>query len=125
MAAVLDRELSTIGHPFSDLAFNCMTCHLPAGHPVSSGFVGADLQGLGIPDEQATPAAYAQRSGHEPRPHWRFYMAFSLFRTAAIQLGVYERAIQGIASSRRWSTRRSTPSPSATATAWSHGPDCD
>lgn len=99
VAAVLDWELSTIGHPFSDLAFNCMTYHLPAGHPVSPGFVGADLQGLGIPDEEATLAAYAQRSGHDPRPHWRFYMAFSLFRTAAIQLGVYTRAIQGNASS--------------------------
>lgn len=99
VAAVLDWELSTIGHPFSDLAFNCMTYHLPAGHPVSPGVVGADLAALGLPDEDATLAAYARRSGHDPRPHWRFYMAFSLFRTAAIQLGVYTRAIRGNASS--------------------------
>ena len=99
VAAVLDWELSTIGHPFSDLAFNCMTYHLPAGHPVSPGFVGADLGTLGLPAEDATLAAYARRSGHDPRPHWRFYMAFSLFRTAAIQLGVYTRALQGNASS--------------------------
>lgn len=98
VVAVLDWELSTIGHPFSDLAFNCMSYHLPAGHPVSPGYVGADLHGLGIPDVETMLAAYAQRSGHDPRPHWRFYMAFSLFRTAAIQLGVYTRALQGNAS---------------------------
>lgn len=99
VAAVLDWELSTIGHPISDLAFNCMTYHLPAGHPVSPGFVGADLGTLGLPDEESYLAAYARRSGHDPRPHWGFYMAFSLFRTAAIQLGVYTRARQGSASS--------------------------
>ncbi len=99
VAAVLDWELSTIGHPFSDLAYNCMSYHLPAGHPVSPGFVGADLAALGIPDEDTYLAAYAERSGHDVRPDWRFYMAFSLFRTAAIQLGVYNRALQGNASS--------------------------
>ena len=99
VAAVLDWELSTIGHPFSDLTFNCMTYHLPAGHPVSAGFIGADLHALGIPDEDAYLAAYVQRSGLDPRPHWRFYMAFSLFRTAAIQQGVYARALKGNASS--------------------------
>jgi aminoglycoside phosphotransferase (APT) family kinase protein len=99
VAAVLDWELATIGHPFSDLAFNCMTYHLPAGHPIAAGFIGADLAALGIPDEDAYLEAYAERSGRDPRPHWRFYMAFSLFRTAAIQQGVYARALQGNASS--------------------------
>jgi len=99
VAAVLDWELSTIGHPFSDLAFNCMTYHLPAGHPVSAGFLGADLKALGIPDEDSYLASYARRSGLDPRPHWNFYMAFSLFRTAAIQQGVYARALKGNASS--------------------------
>ena len=99
VAAVLDWELSTIGHPFSDLAFNCMTYHLPAGHPVSAGFIGADLKALGIPDEDAYLADYARRSGLDPRPHWSFYMAFSLFRTAAIQHGVYARALKGNSSS--------------------------
>lgn len=99
VVAVLDWELSTIGHPFSDLAFNCMTYHLPAGHPVSAGFVGADLQALGIPDEASYLAQYAQRSGVDPRAHWNFYMAFSLFRTAAIQQGVYARALKGNAAS--------------------------
>ncbi len=99
VVAVLDWELSTIGHPFSDLAFNCMTYHLPAGHPISAGLVGADLVALGIPGEDAYLDAYARRSGLDPRPHWRFYMAFSLFRTAAIQQGVYARALRGNASS--------------------------
>ena len=99
VAAVLDWELSTIGHPFSDLAYNCMSYHLPAGHPVSPGFVGADLAALGIPDEDTYLAAYAERCGHDARPDWRFYMAFSLFRTAAIQFGVYTRALRGNASS--------------------------
>ncbi|NNN01606.1 MAG: phosphotransferase family protein [Acidimicrobiaceae bacterium] len=99
LAAVLDWELATIGHPFSDLAFNCMTYHLPAGHPVAAGFVGADLAALGIPEEDEYLEAYAERSGRDPRPHWRFYMAFSLFRTAAIQQGVYARALRGNANS--------------------------
>ena len=99
VAAVLDWELATIGHPLSDLAFNCMTYHLPAGHPVAAGFLGADLAALGIPDEDAYLEAYAERSGIDPRPHWRFYMAFSLFRTAVIQQGVYARGLRGNASS--------------------------
>lgn len=97
--AILDWELSTIGHPMSDLAFNCMTYHLPAGHPISAGFVGADIQALGIPSEESYLGAYAGRTGRDPRPNWDFYMAFSLFRTAAIQQGVYARALQGNASS--------------------------
>lgn len=99
VAAVLDWELSTIGHPFSDLAYNCMVYHLPAGHPIAAGFVGADMTAQGIPDEETYLDAYARRSGLDPRPHWRFYMAFSLFRTAAIQQGVYVRSLKGNASS--------------------------
>jgi aminoglycoside phosphotransferase (APT) family kinase protein len=99
VAAVIDWELATIGHPFSDLAFNCMPYHLPAGHPIAAGFIGADLTALGIPDEEVYLTAYAERSGRDPRPHWRFYMAFSLFRTAAIQQGVYARALKGNANS--------------------------
>ncbi|MDR2239767.1 MAG: phosphotransferase family protein [Zoogloeaceae bacterium] len=100
VTAVLDWELSTIGDPFSDLAFNCMTYHLPMGHPVSAGFLGANLAALGIPDEASYLEAYHRYSGLDPRPHWRYYMAFSLYRTAAIQQGVYARALKGNASSR-------------------------
>ncbi len=99
VAAVLDWELATIGHPFADLAYNCMSYHLPAGHPVSAAFAGADLAGLGIPGEAEYLEAYARRSGLDPRPNWRFYLVFSLFRVAAIQQGVYARALKGNASS--------------------------
>lgn len=99
VVAVLDWELSTTGHPFSDLAFNCMTYHLPAGHPVAAGFTGADIAALGIPTEADYVAAYAARTGRDPSAHWRYFMAFSLYRTAAIQQGVYARSCQGNAAS--------------------------
>ena len=101
VVAVLDWELSTLGHPLSDLAFNCMTYHLPAGDPVAAGFVGVDIGALGIPSESEYLQAYARRTGRDPVTDWRFFMAFSLFRTAAIQQGVYARSRQGNASSAR------------------------
>jgi aminoglycoside phosphotransferase (APT) family kinase protein len=104
VAAILDWELATIGHPFADLAYNCMGYYLPAGHPVSPGFLGADLRALGIPAEEEYLAAYARRSGLDPRPHWRYYVVFSLFRIAAIQQGVYARALKGNASSEHAAT---------------------
>lgn len=97
--AILDWELSTLGAPLCDLAFNCMTYHLPAGHPISAGFVGADLAALGIPGEAAYLDAYCRRTGRDGIPDWTYYMAFSLYRTAAIQQGVYARALRGNASS--------------------------
>lgn len=99
VVAVLDWELSTIGHPLADLAFNCMTYHLPASDAVAPGFVGVDIAGLGIPAEADYVAAYARRTGFDAVPLWRFAMAFSLFRTAAIQQGIYARSLQGNASS--------------------------
>lgn len=100
VVAVLDWELSTIGHPLADLAYNAMTYHFPAGHPIASGFVGATSdQMAGIPSEEEYLAAYADRTGLDPRPLWRFCMAFSLYRAAAIQLGVFVRARQGNAAS--------------------------
>jgi aminoglycoside phosphotransferase (APT) family kinase protein len=99
VAAVLDWELATIGHPVADLAYNCMTYHLPKDDPVASGFVGVDLEALGIPSEADYMAAYGRRTGRDPAPLWRFAMAFSLFRTAAIQQGVFARSLQGNASS--------------------------
>jgi aminoglycoside phosphotransferase (APT) family kinase protein len=97
--AVIDWELATIGHPLTDLAFNCMPYHLPAGHPVAPGFVGADLASLGVPAEEEYLALYAARTGIDPFPLWRFCMAFSLYRTAAIQRGIAARAVQGTAVS--------------------------
>ena len=99
VAAILDWELSTIGHPIADLAFNCMGYYLSQDDPIARGFVGIDTNALGIPGEQEYLAAYSARTGRDPNPLWRFAMAFSLFRTAAIQQGVYARALQGNATS--------------------------
>ncbi len=96
---VLDWELSTIGHPLSDLAFNCMTYHLSSDFKIARGFVGADIVSLGIPAEKDYVSAYCDRTGRDSIADWPFFMAFSLFRTAAIQQGVYARALKGNASS--------------------------
>jgi len=97
--AVLDWELSTLGHPLSDLAYNCMTYHLPSDSKIARGFVGSDIAPLGIPSEKDYASAYCNRTGREGIVDWAFFMAFSLFRTAAIQQGVYARALGGNASS--------------------------
>lgn len=97
--AVLDWELSTLGHPLSDLAYNCMLYRLPADLPTVRGFGDVDLAALGIPDERAYVAAYARRTGRDPGADWPFFLAFSFFRYAAIVQGVYARALQGNASS--------------------------
>lgn len=99
VVAILDWELATIGHPFADLAYCCMAYDFPAGHAVSKGFAGANLAELGIPAEDAFVAAYARRTGRDEVPHWRFFKAFSLYRMASIQRGVYARALAGNASS--------------------------
>jgi aminoglycoside phosphotransferase (APT) family kinase protein len=99
VVAILDWELSTIGHPLCDLAYNCMTYHLPGGDAVAAGFAGVDIASLGIPSEADYLAAYARRTGRADVPDWGFYMAFSLYRTAAIQYGIYRRALAGNASS--------------------------
>ncbi len=97
--AVLDWELSTLGHPLADLAYNCMLYHVPAGDVGTFGLAGLDLEAYGIPSEEAYVAAYARRTGREEIPNWEFFLAFSLFRLAAIVQGVYKRGLDGIASS--------------------------
>src|SRR5690606_12490083 len=99
VVAMLDWELATLGHPLADLAYNCMTYHLPAGHAVAAGFIGADVAALGLPSEDEYVAAYARRAGLAGIGDWQYFMAFSLFRVAAIQLGVYARARLGNAAS--------------------------
>jgi aminoglycoside phosphotransferase (APT) family kinase protein len=96
--AVLDWELSTLGHPIGDLAYNCMAYHLPKSQGELSGLVGADLAGLGIPSEERYVAKYCERTGREGIPNFGFFVAFSLFRIAAICQGVYKRALDGNAS---------------------------
>lgn len=100
--AVLDWELSTLGHPYADLAYQCMGMRLPSGNGpgASSGLLGVDTQALGIPSEQEYIDSYCQRMGIDKLDNWNFYLAFSFFRLAAIAQGVAKRAADGNASSK-------------------------
>ncbi len=98
--AVLDWELSTLGHPLADLAFFCMCLRLPdAGHIIGLG--EKDRTALGIPSEAEILQRYCRLRGIERIDNWHFYLAFSLFRFAAILQGVYKRGLDGNASSER------------------------
>lgn len=99
VVAVLDWELATLGHPLADLAYFCMPYHLPAGEPGVRGLGGIDLEAQGIPSEAQVLEIYRRAAGRDDIPHWRFFLAFSMFRIAAILQGVYARALQGNASS--------------------------
>jgi aminoglycoside phosphotransferase (APT) family kinase protein len=97
--AVLDWELSTLGHPLADFAYHCMAWRIPPG--VFRGLGGLDLASLGIPTEREYVEAYCRRTGRagiEPRD-WEYYMVYNMFRIAAIVQGVMARALQGNASS--------------------------
>jgi aminoglycoside phosphotransferase (APT) family kinase protein len=98
VAAVLDWELATIGHPLADLAYACMPYHLPHGVAGVRGVEGLDLAAHGIPTEAEQLERYRQARGLAPIDDWPVFVAFSLFRTAAILQGVYARALQGNAS---------------------------
>ncbi len=99
--AVLDWELSTLGHPLADFAYHCMNWHVPYNE--CKGLGGLNLQALGIPTEWEYIAQYCRNSGREmvTPADWRFYLAFSFFRIAAISQGIKARALDGTASSRR------------------------
>ena len=97
--AVLDWELSTLGHPLADFAYHCMTWRMPEGAH-GRGLAGADLPALGIPTEKEYVAMYCRRTGRaEGIPHFDYYVAFNMFRLAAILQGVKARALQGNAAS--------------------------
>lgn len=100
--AVLDWELSTLGHPYADLAYQCMGLRLPSGKTdgPSSGLAGLDPAALGIPSETEYVDRYCERMGIDNIANWSFYMAFSFFRLAAICQGVAKRAADGNASSK-------------------------
>ncbi len=97
--AVVDWELSTLGHPFADLAYQCMQWHLPNNGSMLRGLGGIDRDILGIPSDEAYIADYCQRVGLNAIPNWTFYLAFGFFRFAAIVQGVLKRALDGNASS--------------------------
>jgi aminoglycoside phosphotransferase (APT) family kinase protein len=96
--AVVDWELSTLGHPLADLGYFCMALRLPR-NPALPGLGGMDRAALGIPDEAALLARYSRLSGRPVPADWPFVLAFSFFRLAAIAQGVARRAQQGNASS--------------------------
>lgn len=97
--AILDWELSTLGHPLADIAYNAMAWRFPPA--LFRGIGGLDLAALGIPSESDYLAAYCRRAGRAALPHWPFYMAYSMFRIAAILQGVYARALAGNAADAR------------------------
>jgi aminoglycoside phosphotransferase (APT) family kinase protein len=94
--AVVDWELSTLGHPLADLAYNCLPWHVPDARRGDLTRLGRQW---GIPDEAAYVAAYCRRTGRREIPHWTFYLVLSLFRLAAIAQGVYKRGLDGNVSS--------------------------
>ncbi len=104
IVAVLDWELSTLGHPFADLAYQCMQLRMPASSSVKSGnmsgLAGVNRASLGIPTEKEYIASYCEKMGLEKIDNWAFYLAFSFFRLAAIAQGVAKRALDGNASNK-------------------------
>lgn len=97
VVAVLDWELSTLGHPFADLAYQCMQWRLPNSGDLR-GLGGIDRAVIGLPEERAYVARYLERRGLGAIDNWPFYLGFSFFRLAAILAGVAARAEAGNAS---------------------------
>ena len=95
--AVLDWELSTLGHPYADLAYQCMQWRLPHASGFR-GLGGISRASVGLPSEEDYVADYCRRRNIDGIPNWRFYLAFSFFRLAAICQGVYKRSVDGNAS---------------------------
>ncbi|MHB8947952.1 MAG: phosphotransferase [Rhodoferax sp.] len=99
--AVLDWELSTLGHPLADFSYHCMAWHIPPG--AFRGIGGIDLASLGIPSEEEYIRLYCERTGlvkpDDLKADWNFYMAYNMFRIAAILQGIAKRAQMGTAAS--------------------------
>ncbi len=103
--AVLDWELSTIGHPLADFSYHCMSWHIEPGR--FRGIGGLDHAALGIPDEKSYVRLYCERTGRIGKgkdadavmADWNFYLAYNLFRLAGIVQGIAKRVEMGTASS--------------------------
>ena len=96
--AVLDWELSTLGHPFADFSYHCMSWHIAPGQ--FRGIAGLDLAALGIPSQRQYLARYAERTGKNIRlEDFGFYLAFNMFRLASIMQGIMKRYVDGTAAS--------------------------
>lgn len=99
VVAVLDWELSTLGNPLADFAYHMMPWRL--GSAAYRGLMDYDLAALGIPSEGEGCALYCRRTGRTSLPHWDFYIAFNMFRLAAILQGIMGRVREGTAASLR------------------------
>ena len=95
--AIVDWELSTLGHPFADLAYQCMQWRLP-NTGISKGLADIDRAAIGIPTEAEYVATYCRRTNRAGISDWTFCLAFSFFRLASIVQGVLKRALDGNAS---------------------------
>ncbi|WP_412973118.1 phosphotransferase family protein [Glaciecola sp. MF2-115] len=98
LVAILDWELSTLGHPYADLAYQCMQLRLPANMGNVPGLGGVYREELGIPTEEDYVALYCERAGIKSIDNWQFYIAFSFFRLLSIVQGVVKRGKDGNAS---------------------------
>ncbi|MEL6380397.1 MAG: phosphotransferase family protein [Pseudomonadota bacterium] len=119
--AVLDWELSTLGHPLADFTYFLMTWNFPPS--VRGGLVGLDLEALGIPTIEAMTNRYCQRTGREDLltspAELNFCFAYNMFRLAAIAQGVYKRGLQGNASSDQ-STKFAAQIPALAGLGWEY-----
>lgn len=96
--AVLDWELSTLGHPFADFSYHCMSWHIGPGQ--FRGIAGLDLAALGIPSQDEYIAKYCERTGRTIRKEdFNFYLAYNMFRLTGILQGIMKRYVDGTASS--------------------------
>ena len=124
MLAVLDWELSTIGHPLADFSYHCMAWHIPPG--LFRGIAGLDHAALGIPTEAAYVQRYCERTGRLAAgaasalaADWNFYLAYNLFRLAAISQGIAKRHLDGTASSAQ-ARASGEAAPALSALAWQY-----
>ena len=115
IVAVLDWELSTLGHPLVDFAYHLMVWRLP--RRLSSGLAGFDLAALNIPDEAEYVSAYCARTGRSEIANLDFYVAFNMFRYAAILHGISARIARGTAASAN-AAASAALFPLAAAQAW-------
>jgi aminoglycoside phosphotransferase (APT) family kinase protein len=104
--AVLDWELSTLGHPLADFAYHAMMYRMPPH--IVAGLAGADLAALNIPSEDEYVAAYCERTGRSGFPSYEFCIAFNFFRLAAIIHGIKGRVIRGTAANAKARERAET-----------------
>jgi aminoglycoside phosphotransferase (APT) family kinase protein len=97
--AILDWELSTLGHPLADFSYHCMGYEIEPGQ--FRGIKGIDVAALGIPTEAEYIDAYCRRTGREQIDNWDFYLAYNMFRLAGILQGIMKRVVDGTAANKQ------------------------